>query len=123
LLDFGARSARVAQARAAYEQTVALYRQTALTAFQQTEDGLVAVRVLSSVAQDRAAAAVSANRAEQIARNQYISGQIGYADVIIAQAAALSARTADVQAVVDRQAAAISLIQAIGGRWSDEPQG
>jgi len=123
LLDFGARSARVAEARAAYEQTVALYRQTALTAFQQTEDGLVAVRVLASVAQDRAAAAVAANRAEEIARNQYVSGQIGYADVIIAQTAAQSARTADIQAVVDRQTAAISLIQAIGGRWSDAQTG
>jgi NodT family efflux transporter outer membrane factor (OMF) lipoprotein len=123
LLDFGARSARVAEARAAYEQTVALYRQTALTAFQQTEDGLVAVRVLDSVAQDRSAAAVAANRAEEIARNQYVSGQIGYADVIVAQTAALSARTADVQAVVDRRTAAISLIQAIGGRWSDAQPG
>jgi NodT family efflux transporter outer membrane factor (OMF) lipoprotein len=123
LLDFGARAARVAEARAAYEQTVAQYRQTALTAFQQTEDALVAARVLSAVAQDRAAAAVAANRAEAIARNQYVSGQTGFAEVIVAQTAALSARTADVQAVVNRQTAAISLIQAIGGRWSDVQAG
>jgi NodT family efflux transporter outer membrane factor (OMF) lipoprotein len=119
LLDFGARSAKVAEARAAYEQTVAEYRQTALTAFQQTEDQLVAVRVYGTVAQERAAAAVAANRAEAIARNQYVAGQIGYADVIVAQTTALSARTADVQAVVNRQSAVISLIQAIGGRWGE----
>lgn len=120
LLDFGARSARVAEARAAYEQTVAQYRQTALTAFQQTEDQLVAVRVFATVSQERAAAAVAANRAEEIARNQYVAGQIGFADAIVAQTTALSARTADVQAVVDRQSAVISLVQAIGGRWHDD---
>lgn len=117
LLDFGARSARVAQARAAYEQTVANYRQTVLAAFQQTEDQLAAVRVLETVADERVGAAAAANRAEEIARNQYLAGLIGYADVIVAQTAALSARRAEAQAIVDRQTAAISLIQAIGGHW------
>lgn len=117
LLDFGARSARVDQARAAYEQTVAEYRQTVLLAFQQTEDQLAALRVLEVVSTERDAAAVAANRAEEIANNQYVAGQIGYADVIVAQTAALSARQAEIQAVVDRQSAAVSLIQAIGGHW------
>lgn len=117
LLDFGARSARVEQARAAYEQTVAEYRQTVLLAFQQTEDQLAALRVLQVVSTERDAAAVAANRAEEIANNQYVAGQIGYADVIVAQTAALSARQAEIQAVVDRQSAAVSLIQAIGGHW------
>lgn len=120
LLDFGARSARVAEARAAYEQTVAQYRQTVLTAFQQTEDQLAAMRVLAVVAQERAGAAIAANRAEEIARNQYTAGLIGYSDVIVAQTAALSARQQEVQSMVDRQSAAISLIQAIGGHW-DKP--
>jgi NodT family efflux transporter outer membrane factor (OMF) lipoprotein len=117
LLDFGARSARVDQARAAYEQTVAQYRQTVLTAFQQTEDQLAALRVLEIVSRERDAAALAANRAEEIANNQYVAGQISYADVIVAQTAALSARQAQIQAVVDRQSAAVSLIQAIGGHW------
>jgi NodT family efflux transporter outer membrane factor (OMF) lipoprotein len=117
LLDFGARSARVDQARAAYEQTVAEYRQAVLLAFQQTEDQLAALRVLEVVSIERDAAAVAANRAEEIANNQYVAGQIGYADVIVAQTAALSARQAEIQAVVDRQSAAVSLIQAIGGHW------
>ncbi|MFC4314053.1 efflux transporter outer membrane subunit [Steroidobacter flavus] len=117
LLDFGARSARVDQARAAYEQTVAEYRQTVLTAFQQTEDQLAALRVLDVVTTERDAAAVAAKSAEKIAYNQYFAGQIGYADVIVAQTAALSSRQAEIQAVVDRQSAAVALIQAIGGHW------
>jgi outer membrane protein TolC len=120
LLDFGARSARVDQARASYEQAVATYRQTVLTAFQQTEDQLAAVRVLETVSTERAAAAQAANRAEQIAQNQYLAGQIAYSNVIVAQTTALSARTTDIQAVVNRQTSAISLIQAIGGHWEDE---
>lgn len=117
LLDFGARSARVEQAKAAYRQTVAEYRQTVLLAFQQTEDQLAGARVLQVVAAEREAAAAAANRAEEIARNQYLAGQIGYSDVIVTQTAALAARQAEIQALVDRQSAAISLIQAIGGHW------
>lgn len=117
LLDFGTRSALVDQARAAYEQTVAEYRQAVLLAFQQTEDQLAALRVLEIVAAERAAAAVAANRAEEIATNQYIAGQIAYSDVIVTQTAALSARQAEIQAVIDQQSAAVSLIQAIGGHW------
>jgi NodT family efflux transporter outer membrane factor (OMF) lipoprotein len=118
LLDFGGRSARVAQARAAYEQAAATYRQTVLTAFQQVEDGLAASRILGFVGDQRVAAASAANQVEVLTQNQYLAGQIAYSDVIVAQATALSARQAEVQALVDRQTAAISLIQAIGGSWT-----
>jgi NodT family efflux transporter outer membrane factor (OMF) lipoprotein len=117
LLDFGARSARVRQARAAHEQTAAQYRQTVLVAFQQTEDALAAARILTYVAEQRTSAAASANRVEQLTQNQYLAGQIAYSDVIVAQTTAFSAREAEVQAVVDRQVAAVNLIQAIGGSW------
>lgn len=117
LLDFGARSARVAQARAAYDQTVANYRQTVLVAFQQVEDELAAQRVLAFVGEQRAAAAAAANQVEALTQNQYLAGQIAYTDAITAQATALAARLAEAQAIVDRQASAISLIQAIGGGW------
>jgi NodT family efflux transporter outer membrane factor (OMF) lipoprotein len=118
LLDFGARSAKIAQARASYQQAVANYRQTALTAFQQTEDQLAAVRILAGVANERTDAAAAANRAEQISQNQYKAGQIAYSSVIVTQTTALSARTADIQGTVNQQVAAISLIQAIGGHWN-----
>ena len=117
LLDFGANRAKMAGARAAWEQSVAQYRQTALGAFQQTEDQLAAVRILRGEAVDRAAAASSASQAEAIAHNQYLAGTIGYADVIVAQTTALNARVAQIQTMTDRQTSAISLIEAIGGRW------
>ncbi|HWI84986.1 MAG TPA: efflux transporter outer membrane subunit [Sphingomonas sp.] len=118
LLDFGARSARVAQARAAYEQAVANYRQTVLTAFQQVEDELTGARVLAYVAQQRTSAAIAANRVEALTQNQYLAGLIAYSDVIVAQTTALQARQTEAAAMVDRQAAAVSLIQAIGGSWA-----
>jgi NodT family efflux transporter outer membrane factor (OMF) lipoprotein len=118
LLDFGARAAQVAQARAQYDQAAATYRQTALTAFQQVEDELAAARVLAYVAQQRTAAAAAANRVEALTENQYRAGLIAYSDVITAQTTALSARETEASAVVDRQLAAVSLIQAIGGSWS-----
>jgi len=121
LLDFGARSARVAEARAAYNQAVAQYRQAALTAFQQTEDELAAARILTYVAQQRSNAAASANRVESLTQNQYVAGQIAYSDVITAQTTALSARQTEASAIVDRQLAAVSLIQAIGGSWEPVP--
>jgi len=121
LLDFGARSARVAEARAAYNQAVAVYRQTVLTAFQQTEDELAAARILTYVAEQRARAAASANQVEALTQNQYVAGQIAYSDVITAQATALSARQTEAAATVDRQLAAVSLIQAIGGAWTPVP--
>ncbi|WP_157217501.1 efflux transporter outer membrane subunit [Flavisphingomonas formosensis] len=119
LLDFGARAAQVRQARAAYDEAVATYRQIVLTAFQQTEDELAAVRVLKTVGDERVAAAVAANRVEQLTQNQYVAGIIAYTDVITAQTTALSARQTEASAIVDRQVAAITLIQAIGGTWVD----
>jgi outer membrane protein TolC len=118
LLDFGARAAQVAQARAQYNQAAATYRQTALTAFQQVEDELAAARILAYVGQQRTAAAAAANRVEALTQNQYLAGLIAYSDVITAQTTALSARETEASAVVDRQLAAVSLIQAIGGSWS-----
>ncbi|WP_404712822.1 efflux transporter outer membrane subunit [Sphingomonas sp. MMS24-J13] len=117
LLDFGARSARVAEARAAYDQAVANYRQTVLAGFQQVEDELAASRILAYVADQRTRAATSANQVEALTQNQYVAGQIAYSDVITAQTTALSARRSEAQAVVDRQVAAVTLIQAIGGSW------
>lgn len=117
LLDFGGRSARVAQARGAFDQAAATYRQTTLTAVQQVEDELAATRVLQTVSEQRGAAAVAANRVEQLTQNQYLSGLIVYTDVITAQATALNARQQEIQAIVDRQVSAITLIQAIGGSW------
>ncbi len=118
ILDFGARKARVSEARAAYDQTVAQYRQTSLSAFQEVEDALAAIRVLRDEAPLRAQASQAADQAEQIALNQYKAGTADYTTVVVAQATALTARQALVQNQSDRVAAAVSLITAMGGGWS-----
>ena len=117
LLDFGARRGRVEQARAAWRQAVAIYRQTALTAFGEVENQLTALRVLAVEERQRADASRAADQAEAIALNQYKAGQIAFTDVIIQQTAALNARLTLVAATRDRQFAAVGLAQALGGGW------
>lgn len=121
LFDAGATRARVEGAQAAYQQTVARYRQTVLTAFQDVEDQLAAARVLAQQQELRRQASEAADQVEQQALNRYRQGQISYTDVVTAQATALSARRALVQSQADRQTTAISLIQALGGGWHFEP--
>ena len=117
LFDAGARSARVDQARANLEEVSALYRQTVLTAFQDVEDQLVALRILQQQQGLRLEASRAADLVEQQVLNRYEAGQIGYTEVITAQQNAAAARRALVQAQIDRQLAAIALIQALGGGW------
>lgn len=117
LLDFGARSARVQQARAAYDAQVANYRQVTLTAFQDVQDDLVAQQVLARQETLLRQASIAADKSEASIRDQYRSGIVVYTDVVTAQATALTARRALIQGQVDRQNAAVALIQALGGGW------
>ncbi len=121
LLDFGARSARVAQARAAYNAAVANYRQAVLTAFQQVEDNLSAMTIYRGEVVDLAASADAADRALTIALNEYNAGTIDYTTVVTNQATEYSARQRLIQTVVSRQTTAVSLIQALGGEWTSAP--
>jgi NodT family efflux transporter outer membrane factor (OMF) lipoprotein len=121
VFDFGANEARLKQAHAQFDEAAASYRQTVLTAFQQTEDNLAGVSAYADEAKLRDTAATAANRAEQIARNQYIAGTIDYSAVITAQTAAYSARESRIQAVVSQQTTAVALVQAIGGSWALAP--
>jgi NodT family efflux transporter outer membrane factor (OMF) lipoprotein len=117
IFNAGATGARVAGTEAGYEQTVARYRQTVLAAFQDVEDQLTATRVLAQQEELRKVASKSADEAETQFLNRYKEGQVGYTEVVTAQASALSARRALVQVQADRQVAAVSLIQALGGGW------
>jgi outer membrane protein TolC len=92
LFDAGLRRATVQQYQAAYDQTVANYRQTVLTAFQQVEDNLAALRILSQEIQQQDTAVASAERLLAIATDRYQLGLDPYLDVITAQTALLSAR-------------------------------
>lgn len=118
LLDFGARGARVAQARAAYDAAVANYRQVTLTAFQGVQDNLIAQDVLARQERYLRTASVAADRSETALRNQYRAGIVVYSNVVTAQATALSARRALIQAQLDRQTAYVALVQALGGGWT-----
>ncbi|MEO6033020.1 MAG: efflux transporter outer membrane subunit [Burkholderiaceae bacterium] len=117
LFDAGATRARVEGAEAARDAAVARYRQTVLTAFQAVEDQLSATRYLAEQASLRRAASEAADLTEQQLLNRYKQGQVGYTDVIAAQASALSARRTLAQLAASRQVAAIALIQALGGDW------
>ena len=122
IFDAGATSARVEGAEAGNAQAVARYRQTVLVAFQDVEDQLSATRVLQSQQELRRQASESADLVEQQVLNRYKSGQVGYTEVITAQATALSARRALIQALADRQTTAVALIQSLGGGWQVTPQ-
>jgi len=117
VFDAGAIGARVDQAKAAHEVAVASYRQTVLSAFQAVEDQLSALTSLAEqVAQSRIASA-AADKTEQQIGNRYRAGQVGYTEVVVAQASALNARRSVLQLQVAQQIAAIGLIQALGGGW------
>ncbi|MDP3799201.1 MAG: efflux transporter outer membrane subunit [Polaromonas sp.] len=119
LFNAGATGARVEGAQASHEQAVARYRQAVLAAFQDVEDQLSATRVLQVQQDLRRQASDAADQVEQQVFNRYRSGQVGYTEVITAQATALSARRALVQALADRQTTAVALIQSLGGGWQD----
>ena len=121
LFNAGATRARVAGSEAAHAQAVARYRQTVLAAFQGVEDQLAGTRILVTQHELRRQASQAADQVEQQVLNRYRSGQVGYTEVITAQATALNARRAAVQAMADRQTTAVALIQSLGGGWRSEP--
>ncbi len=117
ILDSGKRIAAREQAMAMWKETVAEYRQTALTAFRETEDQLSTLRILAevTVAQDEAIRAAREN--ERIAKNQYEAGTLSYLNVSIAQAAALAAERNAIDLRARRLAATVALVTAMGGGW------
>lgn len=114
----GATGARVSQARAAYDQAVAQYRQTVLEALQNVEDQLAATRVLAQEYALRESAARDAELSATMILNQYREGQVDYTSVVTAQVAALNARRSLIQEAAGRQNAAVGLIQGLGGGWT-----
>lgn len=119
LFNAGATRASVEGAEARHQATVASYRQVVLTAFADVENGLAATRVLEQQQQLRVEAAEAAGLVEQQILNRYQAGQVSYTEVVQAQVTALNARRQLVQVQADRQTAAVALIQALGGGWTD----
>ncbi|MGD0695188.1 MAG: efflux transporter outer membrane subunit [Terriglobia bacterium] len=118
LFDAGRRRAQVAQARAAYDATIASYRQTVLTGFQQVEDNLSALRVLDKEASVESDAVNAAELALRISTDQYKAGTVSYLQVIISQTAAFQAEKSAVDILTRRMVASVLLVEALGGGWN-----
>ena len=117
LLDFGGRAAKKAEAQANYDEGIAQYRQTVLSAFGQVEDNIAALRVLEQEAQAQDDAVSAAQRSLAIVSNRYKNGAITYLDVVVAQTTALTNEREAVSIARRRMAASVALIKALGGGW------
>jgi NodT family efflux transporter outer membrane factor (OMF) lipoprotein len=115
LFDGGARSAAVLQASAGYDQAVATYRQTVLTAFQEVEDNLTAARLLEGESEIQERTLAAARRSREIAENQYRAGINGALNVITAQATELSAEVNAIAIASRRLQARVQLLKNTGG--------
>lgn len=116
--DGGRRRAVSEQARAAYDESVANYRQTILTAFQEVEDSLAVLRILNDEAQAQQAAVAAAEHSLQLSTNRYKGGVVSYLEVTTAQSTALADERAAVDILRRRMTASVSLIKSLGGGWS-----
>jgi NodT family efflux transporter outer membrane factor (OMF) lipoprotein len=117
LFDAGLRRATVQQYVATYNADLATYRQTVLTAFQQVEDALAEVRILSQQVQQQAAALKSAQRFLELEQARYETGIDPYLNVLIAQNTVLSDAQTLNAIQVQEMTSAVSLVQALGGGW------
>jgi NodT family efflux transporter outer membrane factor (OMF) lipoprotein len=118
IFDAGLRHAQVGAARAAYDEAVANYRQSVLSALGQVEDNLAAQRVLAAEQTDRRAAASAAEDTVRIFRNEYQAGTIDYTNVVVAQAAALATEESELTLEAARLTTTVDLIAALGGGWN-----
>jgi NodT family efflux transporter outer membrane factor (OMF) lipoprotein len=118
VFDAGRRRAAVAEAEANYDATVAGYRQNVLTAFQDVEDNLAAVRILAEEATQQAAATAAAERSLALTRNRYQAGIATYLEVITAENAAFVNQRNSVDLRVRQMTASVNLIRALGGGWT-----
>jgi outer membrane protein TolC len=117
IFDAGQRRAVSESATANYDGTVASYRQTTLTAFQEVEDNLAALRILEKEAQQQREATASAEESLQLSTNRYERGVDNYLQVITAQMELLLNQRNDLDILRRRMDASVRLVKAIGGGW------
>jgi NodT family efflux transporter outer membrane factor (OMF) lipoprotein len=117
IFEGGRNRANLAAARAAYDQSVASYRQSVLTAFQQVEDGISNLSTLSQALTTQGAAVEDARRALTIANNRYIGGVTSYLDVITAQTVLLTSERLETQLLGQQMVSSVYLVKALGGGW------
>lgn len=116
----GRNRAALARSRAAFEESVALFRQRVLVAFRETQDALTATQLLAeqAAAQERAVAA--ARRARELAQTRYDAGYVAYFEVLDAQRTLLATERAATQLDAQRLVNSVGLVKALGGGWSRE---
>jgi multidrug efflux system outer membrane protein len=117
ILQGGRNRANLAAARAAYDQSVANYRQSVLTAFQEVEDGISNLSTLSQALATQGAAVEESRRALTIANNRYIGGVTSYLDVITAQNTLLTSERLQTQLLGQQMVSSVYLVKALGGGW------
>lgn len=120
IFDGGARSATIDAAKASYDASVANYRQTVLSAFQEVEDNLVALRVLADEANYQREAVRAARESLDLTTNQYKAGTVSYLNVITAQATLLGNQQSELNLRSRQLVASAVLIRALGGGWHAE---
>lgn len=118
VFDAGLRIAQTAEAIAAYDETVANYRSTVLTGFQDVEDNLAALDLLAQKAVLQDEAVKAARQSAAIATNQYQAGTISYLAVVVLQASALNSERTALSVLGRRLTASVGLIKALGGGWN-----
>ena len=118
LLDGGEKNAQYKQTKDGFDASVALYKQTVLTGFQEVEDNLAALRILEEEAQVQDEAVTAAREALTMMTNQYQAGMISYLNVMTAQTVALSNQQTAVQLLGNRLTASVGLVKALGGGWN-----
>jgi multidrug efflux system outer membrane protein len=117
LIQGGRNRANLAATRAAYEQAVANYRQSVLTAFQEVEDGISNLSTLSQALTTQDQAVADARRALDIANNRYTGGVTTYLDVITAQTTLLNSERLETQLLGQQMVSSVYLVKALGGGW------
>jgi multidrug efflux system outer membrane protein len=117
IFEGGRNRANLAAARSAYDQSVANYRQSVLSAFQEVEDGISNLSTLSHALATQGAAVEDARRALAIANNRYIGGVTSYLDVITAQTTLLTSERLETQLLGQRMVSSVYLVKALGGGW------
>ena len=120
LLDFGGRRAELERAEAAYDQTVATYRQTVLDSFREVEDYLVQLRVLGDEGVVQREALEAAQESLRLIENQYRAGTVDYLSVVTVQTTALNNERTNLTLLGDRLLTSVQLIAALGGGWQIE---
>jgi outer membrane protein TolC len=117
VFDAGRHRAQTAQAKAVYDEQVADYRTTVLTAYQQVEDNLAALRQLQQESISEAAAVTATAKALQQAQYRYKAGLVTYLEVATNETTALQAQLSNVTIQMRRMSASVLLVKALGGGW------